>query len=122
MKKVLSVILLVLPIGVFADHIDVMELQLNEGCSLSTFLAIKDDLNEQWGEKNSYQAEVLSPIQSDNLTSVYWLGRSANAAAFGKAYDQWATDLTDPDSGVSKLLARFQECADVLGRSSYEAL
>jgi hypothetical protein len=122
MRKVLSVILLVLPTGVFADHIDVMELQLSEGCSLSTFVALKDDINEQWGEKNGYQAEVLSPIQSDNLTSVYWLGRSANAAAFGTAYDEWATELTDPDSGVSKLLARFQECADILDRSSYEAL
>ncbi len=119
MKKILCALLLMLPIGAFADHIDVIEMQLNEGCSLSTFLAIKDDFNEQWGKKYSYQVEVLTPIQSNNLTSLFWSGRSENAAVFGKAYDQWTTDLMDPDSVASKLVARFEECTDLLGRRGY---
>ncbi len=49
MRKLLFALLLALPIGAFADHIDVIEIQLNEGCSVSTYLAIKDDFNEQWG-------------------------------------------------------------------------
>ncbi len=120
MKKILCVILLILPMGAFADHIDVIEMQLNEGCSLSTLLAIKDDLNE-WAKEYGYQAEVLSPIQSNNLTSLYWVGRSASAAAFGEAYDQWTTDLMDPDTVPSKLVTRFQECTVNLGRRSYYA-
>ena len=47
MKKLLCALLLMLPIGAFADHIDVIEVQLNEGCSVSEYVAIKDDFNEQ---------------------------------------------------------------------------
>ncbi len=119
MKKLLFAFLLVLPIGAFADHIDVIEVQLNEGCSMSTYLAIKDDFNEQWAKEYNYHAEVLVPIQSNNLTSLFWVGRSANTAVFGKAYDQWTTDLMDPDSVASKLVARFEECTDSLGRRGY---
>ncbi len=121
MKKILCALLLTLPIGAFADHMDVIEVQLNEGCSLSTYLAIKDEFNEQWAKKYNYHAEVLVPIQSNNLTSLFWVGRSANAAVFGKAWDQWNADLMDDDSVASKLWARFLECGTNIGRRGYDA-
>ncbi len=121
MKKLLCALLLMLPIGAFADHIDVIEVGLNEGCSLSTYLAIKDDFNEQWAKKYDYNAEVLVPIQSNNLTSLFWVGRSTNAAGFGKAWDQWRNDLTDPESVASKLWARFLDCSTNMGRRGYDA-
>ena len=93
MKKLLCALLLALPIGAFADHIDVIEVQLNEGCSVSEYVAIKDDFNAHWGAKNGYQSEVLVAIQSNNLTSLFWVGRTENAAAFGNAWDQWRNDL-----------------------------
>ncbi|MDH3613800.1 MAG: hypothetical protein OES10_11010 [Gammaproteobacteria bacterium] len=120
MKKILFVILMVLPIGAFADHIDVIEVKLNEGCSMPTYVAIKDDFNAQWGAKNGYKSEVFMPIQSNNLISLYWVGRSDNAAAFGKAWDQWRDDLADPDSVASKLWARFLDCSTNVGRRSYD--
>ena len=119
MKKFLCVILLALPISAFAGHVDVIEGQLKETCSWSDYLEIVADFNTQWGKNNGYKVEVLAPIQSNNLTSIYWLGRSANAAAFGKAYDQWSKDLGDPASKASKLWARFQGCSTNLGRRSY---
>ena len=78
---------MLLPIGAIADHIDVIEFTLNESCTMSKYLAIKDDFNEQWGAKNGYRSEVLVPIQSNNLTSLFWVGRSDNAATYGKAWD-----------------------------------
>jgi hypothetical protein len=120
MKKLLFTFLLVLPIGAFADHIDVIEVQLNEGCSIPEYVAIKDDFNEQWGSKNGYHSEVFVAIQSNNLTSLYWVGRSDNAAAFGNAWDRWRDDLADPESVVSKLWTRFLECSTNVGRRSYD--
>jgi len=121
MRKILCAALLILPIGTFADHIDVIEVKLNEGCTMQTYLAIKDDFNEQWAKEYGYQSEVRVPIQSNNLTSLFWVGRSANAATFGNAWDQWNKDLMDPDSTASKLWARFLECSTNIGRRGYDA-
>ena len=120
MKNLLFAMLLILPIGVLADHIDVIEIQLHEGCSVSKYVAIKDDFNEQWGAKNGYHSEVLVPIQSNNLTSLFWVGRSDNAAAFGNAWDQWRNDLTDSESVASKLWVRFLDCSTNVARRGYD--
>ena len=121
MKKLLAALLLTLPIGAFADHIDVIEVELNDGCTVATYLTIKDDFNEQWAKKYGYNAEVLVPIQAEKLTSVYWVGRSASAEAFGKAWDQWNKDLMDDDSVASKLWARLLDCSTNIDRQGYDA-
>lgn len=120
MKKLIFAFLLALPIGALADHIDVIEVQLNEGCSVPEYVAIKDDFNEQWGSKIGYRSEVLVAIQSTNLTSLFWIGRTDNAAAFGKAWDRWRDDLANPDSVASKLWARFLKCSTNVGRRGYD--
>lgn len=120
MKKLLCILFLAIPIGTYADHLDVIEVQLNDGCTLATFLAIKDDFNKQWAAKYNYQAEVLVPIQSHNLVAIYWVGRAANAAAFGRAWDQWNADLMDPNSVGAKLWARFLECSTNMSRRGYD--
>ena len=119
MKKLLCALLLSLPIGAFAEHVDVIEVELNEGCSVSTYVAIKNDFNENWADKYGYQAEVLVPIQSNNLTSLFWVGRSADAGVFGEAWEQWRADLQDPDSVAAKLWVRFLECSTNIGRRGY---
>ena len=121
MKNMISSILLILPAGAFADHVDVIEAQLTDTCGFSKYLEIVSDFNTQWGKNNGYRAEILAPIQSNNLTSIFWVGRSANTAAFGKAFDQWSKDLMDPNSTASKLWARFQECSTNLGRRGYQS-
>ena len=120
MKKLLLAILLISPISVLAEHIDVIEVKLNDGCSVPEYVAIKDDFNEQWGAKNGYRSEVLVPIQSNNLISLFWVGRTDNAAAFGNAWDQWRDDLADPDSVAAKLWARFLDCSTNVGRRGYD--
>lgn len=121
MKRLILTALLICPVVVSADHIDVIEGQMNEGCSPQEYLAIVNDFNEDWGKDNGYQTEIFFPVQSNNMTSFYWVGRSANAAAFGAAFDRWTSDLGDPDSLATGLMARFSECSTTLSRRGYMA-
>ncbi|MDH3285521.1 MAG: hypothetical protein OEQ13_12345 [Acidobacteriota bacterium] len=83
MRKLLAVLILLAPASVLAaGHADVIKVELKEDCAVATFLTIKDDFNANWGKNNGYRAEVFVPVQSDDLYSIYWVGRSANAAAF----------------------------------------
>jgi hypothetical protein len=116
----LAMLLLAVPMVASADHLDVIEVELKEGCSLDKYMEIANDFNTQWGSQNGYKAEVLTPIQSHDLTSVFWVGRTKNAAAYGKAWDTWRDGLADPSSVPAKLWGRFQECSTNLGRRGYD--
>jgi hypothetical protein len=120
MKKILIIALSVLPFVAYADHLDVIQFELKEGCSFSEYLEIKNDFNANWGNKYGYSADVLSPLQSHDLTSLYWIGRSADAASFGRAWDAWRNETADSDSVAGKLQARFAECSKNVGRRSYD--
>lgn len=120
MKKLIAIALLALPMGAAADHLDVIEFKLNDGCSFSTYIQIVKDFNAQWAAKNAYKAEVLTPIQSNNLESMFWIGRSKDAAAFGKAWDTWRTEIADANTVAGKLDARFAACVTNLGRRGYD--
>jgi hypothetical protein len=121
MKRRLAIMLFSLaPTLALADHIDVIEFKLNAGCSFDKYMAIVKDFNE-WGAKNGYRAEILTPIQSNHLASLYWAGRSKDAATFGKAWDTWRNAQADPNSVESKLWARFQACETNLSRQGYDS-
>jgi hypothetical protein len=120
MKKILLIATLLLPGHAIADYMDVIEFKLNEGCSFEEYMEIVNDFNATWGEQHGYSAQVAVPIQSDNLVHMYWVGTTANAAAFGKAWDAWRDELKDPKSTASKLWERFQDCETNLGRWGYD--
>ena len=92
MRRLLAAMLLTLPMPSMADHLDVIECKLKEGCSFSSYLGIVRDFNE-WGKGYGYKAEILMPLQRSNLEAVYWVGRSTNAEIFGKAWDAWRNAL-----------------------------
>ncbi len=119
-RIILATLLLGFPAAAGADHLDVIEFKLNDGCSFDKYMAIVKDFNSQWGSQNAYTAEVLTPIQSHNLVSMYWTGRTKDAAAFGKAWDTWRNQLGDPNSVAAKLWARFQGCSTNLSRRGYD--
>lgn len=121
MKAIIGIVLLAFSMSAVADYIDVIEVKLDEGCSMAEYLKIKDDFNTQWGSKNGYKAEVLVPIQSPNLVSLYWVGRASNAAAFGKAWDTWRDAQSNPESIPAKLWARFAACSTNISRRGYDA-
>ena len=121
MRRVLALALLVLPLTAHAaGHMDVIQVSLDEDCSLGEYVAIKDDFNASWGQQNGYLAEVVVPLQSDDLQSVFWVGRTANAAAFGKAWDTWRTETADSKTTAGKLQERFDECSTNTSRNGFD--
>lgn len=119
MKKILLTALMFIPFAAMGDHLDVIQVELKEGCSLADYRAIAADFNEQWGKKNAYHGEIAAPLQSHDMKSYYWIGRSADAASFGKAYDTWQKEVANPDSVAGKLSARFDACGVTVARRAY---
>ena len=119
MKKLIIATLAMLPLAASADYLDVSQFELNEECSFEKYIAIKDDFNSQWAKDHDYKAEVLMPIQSHDMKSLFWVGRSSNAASFGQAWDAWQSESADPDSVAAKLVARFAQCSTETARRSY---
>jgi len=120
MKKLLLLILFLTPTLASAEYMDVIRFKLTAQCSFSEYLEIKNDFNSQWGEANGYISRVAMPLQHDDLESMYWIGTTENAAAFGAAWDTWRDALGDPDSVPSKLWARFEVCSENLSRHGYD--
>ncbi len=119
MKKMLLIGLFTLPLPAFAEHMDVIQFKLQDGCTLESYMAIVNDFNA-WGEAYGYQTRIAVPLHSPNLESMYWLGTSEDAATFGKAWDTWRNALSDPDSGPAQLSARLASCMVNLSRDSYD--
>jgi hypothetical protein len=116
----LTIAALLAPICASADNLDVIQIKLKDGCTLETYVAIKNDFNSQWGKSHGYFAEIAAPVASNDLASLYWIGRSANAEAFGKAWDIWRNELSDPKSVAAKLEERFGKCGTNESRRSYD--
>jgi hypothetical protein len=116
----LTIAALLAPLCASADHLDVIQFKLKEGCTMDGYVAIKNDFNAQWGKSHGYLAEIASPVASNDLTSQYWIGRTASAEAFGKAWDVWRSELSDPKSVAAKLNERFQKCSTEESRRSYD--
>jgi len=119
MKKLIAIALLAVPSASFADHLDVIETKLNQGCSLASYLAVVQDFNE-WGKGYGYKAEILVPLQRANLETFFWVGRSASTESFGKAWDAWRDAQANPDSVAAKLNARLDACGTSLNRSGMD--
>ena len=111
MKKLLISMLLCVPMIASAEHIDVIKFKLVDGCSFSEYMQITNDFNK-WGEKYNYRTEIAVPLQSNDLVTMFWMGRSPNAASFGKAWDAWRDAQADSSSMPAKLQARISECAE----------
>lgn len=120
MKKFIAIALLALPICAAADHLDVIDIKLKEGCDVAKFVQITHDFNTQWGVSHGYHADVAVPLQSSDLESLRWLGRSKDAATFGKAWDVWRAESTDPNTVAGKLSARFGECSINTARRGFD--
>lgn len=119
MKKIIIAAILLLPFQVSAEHMDVIQFKLHDDCSFNKYMAIVADFNE-WGKAYGYEAKIAWPLQSDDLVHMYWLGTSANAAAFGKAWDAWRDAQGDADSVAAKLSARFTACTTNMTRTGYD--
>jgi len=58
-KNLLFIVaLFALPLSAGAEYMDVIQVTLNEDCSVQQYVQIKNDFNEQWGKNNGYRAEI----------------------------------------------------------------
>jgi hypothetical protein len=119
MKRLTAALLLTLSLPATADHYDVIEFKLKDSCDFATYMKVVKDFNE-WGKEYGYRTEIANKVQHNDLTTLLWLGRSANAAAFGKAWDAWRDALADANSAPAKLNARFAACSTNVSRRSYD--
>ena len=119
MKKLMLLFVLAFPMASQADYLDVIAGKLNPGCSLDKYLQIVQDFRDQWGNTRGYKVEILLPAQSRDLGTFFWVGRIANAEAFGKGLDAWTSAQSDANSGPAKLMARFRECMTSESRAGY---
>jgi len=122
MKKQL---LLGLSLSIFAtlvqaDYLDVLAFKLKPACTLKDFIALNQQMNE-WGKPYNMTSEVVVPVFSDMPDGYAWVGRTPNAAAFGKAWDAWRTAVVKGEEPVSKLNARWSECTDTAYRRSFDS-
>lgn len=117
--KLIVAAAMILPLTASAAHMDVIESEFVEGCSLAKLMPIVEDFNV-WGKAYGYKAEIAMPLQSENLTHWFWIGTSADAAAFGAAWDAWRDGQADAKSEPAKLQARFDKCSKNLRRTSYD--
>lgn len=119
MKKLIIFAALILPTVAHADSLDVISSRLKEGCSVAKYIALSKEFNETWGKANGYTARIVMPVQSPDSSLIGWVGTTANAQAFGKAWDTWLAALSDSNSVPAKLQARFDACSVQLSRTSY---
>lgn len=120
MKKLLVLAFLLLPATAGAEHLDVIQVKLDAKCSVDEYVQIAHEFNDTWGKDHGYRTEIAVPLQNDDLISVWWLGRSANAAAFGAAWDAWRDALPDRKSVAARLQKRFDKCSSNESRSSFD--
>ncbi len=52
MKIAMIAALLLFPLSAAADHMDVLQVKLKDGCTVAKYVSIKNDFNEQWGKNN----------------------------------------------------------------------
>lgn len=119
MKKLLIAALLAASTPAYAEHMDVIGMEMTGKCTMTEFMQIVSDFNV-WGKEYGYNAKIATPLQSNNLTTYYWIGASANAAAFGATWDAWRDAQADAKSTPAKLQARFNKCSIDKERRSYD--
>ena len=99
MKKLIALFVLAFPMAAQADYVDVIASKMTGACTMAKYLQIVKDFNEQWGKSHNYRVEILVPQQSADVQTFYWVGRAANAEAFGKGLDEWNAAQADANSG-----------------------
>ncbi len=120
MKKLLLIAALLLPGPAMANTLDVITMKLKDGCTFETYLGITKEFNASWGKAHGYNAQLMLPVHSSDSSMVIWVGNTASAQVFGKAWDVWRTAMANPNSLEAKLQARFSACSTQISRASYD--
>ena len=102
-----------------AEFLDVIAFKLKPACTMADFIQLNKEMND-WGKKYNMTSEVAVPVFSDNPAGSAWLGRTPNAAAFGKVWDAWRTAVDNADPVVKKMNDRWSECTETVYRRGFD--
>ena len=101
-----------------ADYVDVIGGKLNEGCSLEKYLKLVDEFRGVMKENNyEYTVEILQPVTSEDLSIIWWIGRSKDFPTFAEGYTQWEKALSDSKSAEAKLNKKIVKCSTNVSRA-----
>lgn len=103
-----------------ANTLDVISSKLKPGCTFATYMGITKDFNDTLGKAHGYIAQLMLPVHGSDTSLVIWVGTTASAEAFNKAWDAWRTPLAKPNMTEAKLQARFDACTTQISRASYD--
>jgi hypothetical protein len=102
---------LLAPLAAHADYLDVITTKLNAGCTLDKYTSVVQEFRGvMTSQKYKYTVEIAVPFVSNDLSVVYWIGREANAAAFGQETDRWNAAIAKPDTPEAKVNAKIAAC------------
>ncbi len=120
MKRSLSVLatlaVLLSPLAVTADVVNIITLQLQEECTLEQLQGIADEINALAGDRA--KGELMLPYYGDDQGVVFAVVRSPTFAAWGAWADEIRAGQMQADSAIGKLFKRAQDCATLQGRTA----
>jgi hypothetical protein len=121
-KKLLIIVLGISAFGLKADmeYMDVIKMELTGNCSVAEIAFIKDDFNKILKDQGQdYQAEIWQPIESDDTTVAYWVGRAPTFPDFAQEFTDYfeqATKGGTPEAGIEESMLN---CRTELSRSGF---
>ena len=122
MKKLLIIVLGISVFGLKADmqYMDVIKYELTGNCSISEIASIKDDFNKILKDQGQdYQAEIWQPIESDDTTVVYWVGKAPNFPDFAQEFTDYFEQATKGDTPEAGIEESMLNCRTELSRSGF---
>ena len=122
MKKLLIIVLGISAFGLKADmqYMDVIKMELTGNCSLTEIASIKDDFNKILKDQGQdYQAEIWQPIESDDTTVVYWVGKAPNFPDFAQEFTDYFEQATKGNTPEARIEESMLNCRTELSRSGF---
>ncbi len=117
-NTLLALSLLIAPTVASADYLDVITNSLNDGCSIEEYGKVVDEFRGvMTSQSYSYTVEIVVPFISDQLDTIFWVGRTKDFATFGTENDRWNKALMNSKSPESKINTKLNDCATNVSRS-----
>ncbi len=119
-KIVLFVIglLVVGPVVVQADMVDILTIKLHDGCSMAQLGQLHADFNAYAEKNGGAQSDLLAPLHSASQGVFFVVARHPSVEAFGKANDAYRAQVGVEGSAAAALQKRAMECASIVARES----
>lgn len=114
----LAIVLLFVPLAASAQYLDVIGNELKEDCSLDEYLKVVEAFRGVMkAEGYSYTVEIAQPHSSENLSTIWWIGRTKDLVTYASDYTKWEMALAKPGSRESKVNDKLNDCSKNISRS-----